>query len=99
MTAYHPDNFILIRVKDSDDLHIAGGWSGGYLSGDSWRLSTKVVSIEKEVDMLTFTSASGSVYKASVDQYRMSMVIASVLDGSVEPVSHEEFLKILKDCE
>ncbi len=39
-----PDGWVLGKYKD--DLKIFCSWSGGYLDGESWRLNSKVRTVE-----------------------------------------------------
>ena len=81
MSEYKPDNWVVLKIMqpDQDTLYkVLGGWSGGYLDGDSWRLNsgiTKVVYREKYVD---FYGSSGSVYQCPLSQYCLRMNNAGI---------------------
>ncbi|MDE1816592.1 MAG: hypothetical protein KGI11_08550 [Thaumarchaeota archaeon] len=59
---YKPDLWTILKVGDGA-YKIAASWRGGYLSGDSWRLSS---GIKKIIDLKggywEVTNNSGSVY-------------------------------------
>ena len=65
MTNYTSDNWVKLKItrKDGEVSHkILCGTSGGYTTGDSWRLSSEPQSMEEEGDYLVFTTLSGSKY-------------------------------------
>jgi len=77
-----PDAWVIIEIQDP--IHpgmpplqkILSGWSGGYLYGDSWRMSSpiKQLDIKIEEDFFTVETSSGSVYTLwkSRQELRMS---------------------------
>lgn len=73
MSVYNPEEWVLLKVtyKEGDvSYRVFAGWTGGYLSGDSWKLSSGTVSITKETvqkmsgsyEQLHMLQASGSKY-------------------------------------
>ena len=75
------DNWVVIKIK-GDDPHyrLLVGTSGGYLSGDSWRLNSgikKFVQDEEHEDYWFVEGFSGSVYRCYKDAYRLRMNTAS----------------------
>ena len=69
-----PDNWVVIKVK-GDDPHyrVLAGWSGGYTTGDSWRMNSGIVSVEDSEDRLLFYGSSGSVYSCGKNSYGLRM--------------------------
>lgn len=63
MNTYQPDNWIVIKYK-GDDPHyrILAGWSGGYTTGDSWRMNSGITAVDDVGDAFLFKGSSGSVY-------------------------------------
>ena len=61
---YTPDGWVLLKLESSEGsiYKILAGWNGGYLSTNSWRLSSGVASIRKEEARAVITNYSGSVY-------------------------------------
>jgi hypothetical protein len=61
-----PDSWVIIEVKTpaGQFQKVLAGWSGGYLYGDSWRMSSpmKELNIKIEDDYFTVETDSGSVY-------------------------------------
>ena len=72
MTDYKPDNWVVIRFK-GDDPHyrVLAGWSGGYFSGNSWRMNSGITRSEFDGDYWYFYGSSGSCYKCHVDSYML----------------------------
>lgn len=71
---YFPDNWVIIKIK-GDDPHyrVLGGWSGGYTTGDSWRLNSGITRVEEDNDCFYFYGSSGSVYKCGKQVYGLRM--------------------------
>lgn len=64
---YEPDNWVV--VKFPDHYRVLAGWSGGYLSGDSWRLNSGIVRAEQDEQYWYFYGASGSCYSCHKGTY------------------------------
>ena len=61
-----PDSWVIVEVNHEDEQFskILSGWSGGYLDGDSWRLSSPIkhMHIDVDLDYITVDTQSGSLY-------------------------------------
>jgi len=61
-----PDAWVIIEVKTpaGQFQKILSGWTGGYLYGDSWRMSSpmKELNIKVNQDFFTVATDSGSCY-------------------------------------
>lgn len=60
-----PDAWVIIKYNGNEQFQkILAGWSGSYLYGDSWRMSSpiKELYIDIDKDYITATTDSGSVY-------------------------------------
>lgn len=59
-----PLHWLLLEIKQPDKttVKILSGFAGGYLEGDSWRLSTDVEKIEDNDNEYIVTTKSGSTY-------------------------------------
>lgn len=81
MTEYVPDAWVIIRVADETETvyKVLGGWYGGYLNGDSWRLNSGITRIERDGELYLIHGYSGSVYRVHPDAQRTTMLMASVL--------------------
>lgn len=81
MSEHHPDSWVIVKIKQPDQpvlYKVLGGWSGGYLDGDSWRMNSGIVKVEKNGDYFDFYGDSGSVYKCHKDANTMRMSMAGV---------------------
>lgn len=61
-----PDSWVIVEVNHEGEQFqkILSGWSGGYLDGDSWRLSSPIKEMHIDVDKnyITVDTQSGSRY-------------------------------------
>ena len=91
MSDYTPDNWVVIKftqqVKSGNTGYgrtekvfykVLGGWSGGYLSGDSWRLNSGIVDVEETTDSFIFIGHSGSRYICDKTQECLRMNTAGI---------------------
>lgn len=71
---YEPDNWVVIKIK-GDDPHyrVLAGWSGGYTTGDSWRMNSGITRVEGDEQSFYFYGATGSCYKCHKTAYRLRM--------------------------
>lgn len=71
---YTPDNWVIIKIK-GDDPHyrVLAGWSGGYTTGDSWRLNSGITRAEETETHFNFYGASGSCYSCGKNGYGLRM--------------------------
>ena len=82
MTEYNPDSWVVIKMtyKDETFYKVLGGWSGGYLNGDSWRLNSGIEKCEYDIanDKWRFYGSSGSVYIVNPESYGLRMATAGI---------------------
>jgi hypothetical protein len=71
---YEPDNWVVIKVK-GDDPHyrVLAGWSGGYITSDSWRMNSGITRVKEDEHSFYFYGATGSCYKCRKTAYRLRM--------------------------
>ena len=74
---HSPDRWLI--VGDGKNFKVLGGWSGGYLDGDSWRLSSGLQKIEEDGDYYLMQNYSGSVYKCHKQGEGMIVIMAGIL--------------------
>jgi hypothetical protein len=79
MTEYTPDNWVIFKLK-GDDPHyrVLGGWSGGYLDGDSWRMNSGIIRVDDADGHWLFYGSSGSVYRCNKRSFMLRMNNAGV---------------------
>jgi hypothetical protein len=84
MNIYRPDNWVVFKMSAPDDsctcYKVLGGWSGGYLGGDSWRMNSGIVSVEQKGETYEFHGSSGSCYICYKDSNVIRMNIAPTID-------------------
>lgn len=70
---YIPDNWVVLKMIHESKTYykVLGGWSGGYLDGDYWRLNSGVVKVEEEPNHWLFYGYSGSVYRCHKTSYEL----------------------------
>jgi len=80
MSEYNPDKWVIIKFKGKDSTwyKVLGSWYGGYLDGDSWRLSSGLEKIEEDGEFYLMKNFSGSVYKCHKTSDGMHMTSSGV---------------------
>jgi len=79
MNEYRPDNWVVIKIK-GDDPHykVLAGWSGGYTTGDSWRMNSGITMVDEIENAFMFKGSTGSVYTCRKESYCLRMNNAHV---------------------
>lgn len=67
MNDYHPDNWVVIKFPDH--YRLLAGWSGGYATGDSWRMNSGITNMELDGDVYRVRGVTGSWYVCHKDSY------------------------------
>ena len=82
MLSKTPDSWVVLKVKAGKGTFpfykVLAGWSGGYLSGDSWRINSGVTTVKEEGDYYQFYGKSGSCYRCRKETYGLRMSTAGV---------------------
>lgn len=75
-----PDMWVVLEISKDDKSvkRILSGWRGGYLDGDSWRFSSKIVNEESDNTHYTFTTNSGSVYRCRASAEGLSTLTSGM---------------------
>ena len=77
-----PDAWVIIEVNHEGEQFqkIIAGWSGSYLYGDSWRMSSRIkeMKIDVEQDYITVETDSGSVYNLRKESQGLRMSNAGI---------------------
>ena len=83
-----PDNWVLLEINHNGEQFqkILAGWSGSYLYGDSWRMSSpiKELVVKNNSKWITATTESGSTYNLSKPHQGLRMSIAGVYNDLKE---------------
>jgi hypothetical protein len=91
---YSPDRWVIVGTGET--FKVFGNWSGGYLDGDSWRLSSGLEKIEQDPedeDYLLMHNCSGSIYRCRKQAEGMTGYGASIF-GSWTQYDYDGKLKL-----
>ena len=80
---YQPDLWVVVEIKQEgkDPWHrILGSWYGGYLNGDSWRLSSGITRVVEHDRYYQVHNESGSIYTCMKGAEGMSRLANGVLN-------------------
>jgi hypothetical protein len=87
MSEYSPDNWVVLKITTPEDgvyRKILAGWSGSYLYGQSWKLSSAIEN-EKETDThIIFDNASGSRYSCYKSCYGLSAYTSGIYQNFID---------------
>lgn len=79
MNEYRPDNWVVIKIKgDHPHYKVLAGWSGGYTTGDSWRMNSGITMVDEIENAFMFKGSTGSVYTCHKESYCLRMNTAGV---------------------
>lgn len=83
MSVYTPDAWVVIDITTPTDSvrKVLAGWFGGYLDGDSWKLSSGVTAVNEFPDRYEFINESGSIYVCYKTIQRLTGLTGSMLDS------------------
>ena len=100
MSTYTPNEWVVIKVRDFDDnlndkfiYKVFGGWWGGYLGSDTWRLNSGITKAEKveyydarhpDAVIIDFHGYSGSIYRVAKIAYGVGGWRADVLNKMIK---------------
>lgn len=97
MTQYTPDSWVILKINGKNPHYrVLAGWSGGYTSGDSWRLNSGITRHEFDGDYWYFYGSSGSCYKCYVDSYCMRNIMGGVYRELVDKYG-EDVVQLVED--
>lgn len=98
MSEYRPDRWIVLKLKSNNKCvyKVMGGWYGGYLGSDSWRINSGITRVELDGDNYVFHGYSGSTYVCNKASYGATVLMSSVLPDSdkVEIMGETDFTKL-----
>lgn len=85
-TAIRPDCFVVLRSKeDPTAIRLFTGYYGGYITPDSWRLSSAIStsSYNADTQVAELQTHTGTKYAVRFDggQYRMSGLMSAIYDN------------------
>lgn len=79
MAEYKPDRWVIVKIGGKDPHYrVLGGWSGGYLDSDYWRMNSGITKVDFDGDYWYFYGSSNSLYKCYVDNYGYTAASADI---------------------
>lgn len=99
---HNPDKWLIVRIPNGG-AKVLGSWSGGYLSRDSWRLSSGLKKVEEDGDYYLMHNHSGSIYRCHKEMEGTNMIARGVLNqmkamsDEVKEITIEEFNQMKRD--
>jgi len=90
MSTYTPDRWIVVKISTENDTidKVFANWYGGYLDGDSWKLSSGITETVEFEDRFEYTNHSGSLYICYKGREGMNSYGAGVLQHLTEKVTN-----------
>ena len=83
-----PDSWVIIEVTHEGEQFqkILSGWSGGFLDGDAWRMSSRIkrMRINIDEDYITVDTESGSFYTLYKSRQGLRMSNAGIYNDLKE---------------
>ena len=75
MSNYTPDNWVVIKLDDGVEPHyrVLAGWSGGYTTGNHWRVNSGITKVTEDNMYYYFSGSSGSTYRCGKKSYMLRM--------------------------
>ncbi len=105
---YTPDSWVIVKIQSEQYgtiYKVLAGWSGSYLYGDSWKLSSGIVTFVDTGSYYESLQDSGSAYMLYKNNERMSSIMAQTLsslelqlqgmDATIEIVKVKEVIESL----
>ena len=106
MSTYTPDSWVIVKIqseKYGTIYKVLAGWSGSYLYGASWKLSSGIVTFEDKGEHYESLQDSGSTYILYKSSERMSAIMASTfasfegqlkgINGAIEVIGSGDYVK------
>lgn len=86
MNEYRPNRWVVVNLTDGRTTYqkVLASWSGSYMYGDSWKLSSSIESKTEDENNYYFKCSSGSTYICGKNNRGMSTYTFYVLHGWLE---------------
>ena len=80
-----PDSWVVLKITTETEViyKVLAGWSGGYLTGDSWRLNSGITLAFVREDSVDFYGNSGSLYVCQKGTYGLRMGTSGIYNDIV----------------
>lgn len=97
MTEYAPDRWVILHITSDTEppiRRVFAGWIGGYIHGDSWKLSSGIIQTDEFKDRYEFINHSGSKYICYKTCHGLSSYMASMLQHWISLTPGDDNVKI-----
>ena len=96
MSTHNPNKWVIVKFTNEgkDVYKVLGGWSGGYLDSDNWRLSSGLERIEEDGDYYLMYNYSGSIYKCHKNSEGFNAISSDMYDSWQEQIIDMEDVTI-----
>ncbi len=97
---YTPDRWVVLKFSSEEhgtSEKLFSGWSGSYLYGESWKLSSGIVKVEDKGDYYEFHNHSGSIYKCYKTHEGMSGYMRAIYAGFVEQMTDNTSVEVVEE--
>ena len=107
-----PVKWVILKIGgDTPHYRVFGGWLGGYLSGDRWKVNSGISKVESDEEFYYFYGFSGSCYRCRKNSYAIKegessfgSYVGGILDnminnsgGKIEIVEYrDDFMNLIK---
>jgi hypothetical protein len=99
MSDYTPDLWTIVELKfnDSEEVtrKILASWYGGYLGGDSWRLSSGITKIIDKDAHYEIHNESGSIYYCGKNNKGMSNYTTGIFEHLGRSLEEKGTIKVV----
>lgn len=99
MSTYCPERWVILRITSSEFGtvdKVFAGWYGGYTSGDSWKMSSGIVSFSVENNNVSFVNLSGSIYNCYINDEGMSGYMTNLYNSFTNDLPENTTVEIIK---
>jgi hypothetical protein len=93
MNTYHPDSWKIVVIdsaKHGKVYKVLASWYGGFVQGDSWKLSSGIESVSYENGIYTMPQSSGSVYMLHENCEHISGIMGGVFSSFAKQAEESE---------
>lgn len=81
MNEHIPHRWVITEISNRDETFckVLAGWRGGYLDGDSYRVSSRVEGIKEKKGYLEVTTKSGATYICHKHSNGLTLLTSSII--------------------
>lgn len=95
---YIPARWVIIELTQVSEgiviRKVLGGWTGGYLDSDSWRMSSGITKVIEHNDYYEVHNESGSVYKCFKNAVGVTGLSGSILNNLSNQADEQDDISI-----